>query len=128
MGFLKSVVKLNAKLTSGLNFVLRFCLTNFRFGSFPLFSLLFFPIFRSIIEENARDFEYAVASPRRVVCKSNFRMPLCKVLLSVSSCQCFYFSKLGFRLTSSGKMNVSPIRSIAFLSNDFKAFFMGVAP
>ena len=117
-----------AKVISGFNPGLRFCLTNFRFGSFPLFSLLFFPIFRSIIEENARDFEYAVASPRRVVCKSNFRMPLCKVLLSVSSCQCLYFSKLGFRLTSSGQMNVSPIRSIAFLSNDCKAFFMGVVP
>ena len=117
-----------AKVISGSNFGFSFCLTNFRFGSFPLFSLLFFAISRSIIEENAGNSEYAVASLRRVVCKSNFRMPLCKVLLSVSSCQCLYFSKLGFRLTSSGKMNVSPIRSIAFLSNDCKAFFMGVEP
>ena len=119
---------MNVKLISGLISTLRFCTTNFRFGSFPPFSVLFFAVFRSIIEENAGNFEYAVASLRRVVCKSNFRMPLCKVLHSVSSCQCFYFSKLGFRLTSSCKMTVSPIRSIAFLSNDCKAFFMGVAP
>ena len=109
------------KVTSSSNSGFCFCLTNFRFGSFPPFSVLFFAIFRSIIEENAGNFEYAVASLRRVVCKSNFRMPLCKVLRSVTSCQCFYFSKLGFRLTSSGQMTVSPICSIAFLSNDFKA-------
>ena len=90
MEFPKSFYRqLNAKLTSGLNFVLCFCLTNFRFASFLAFSRLSFAIFRSIIEENARDFEYAVAGPRKVVCKSNFRMPQCKVLRSVSSCQRF---------------------------------------
>ena len=40
----------------------------------------------------------------------------------------FYFNRLGFRQTSSGGMTFSPIRSIAFLSNVCRAFFMGVIP
>ena len=42
---------------------------------------------------------------------------------------CFiYFNSSGFRQISSGGMISSPSFSIAFLLNDFKAFFMGVEP
>ena len=40
------------------------------------FSVLFFSVYRSIIEENAWDFEYVVARLRRVACMSYFRMAL----------------------------------------------------
>ena len=68
-------------------------------------------------------------APRKSVARVTSGRIECKAIPFVSSCQfVFYFNRLGFRQTSSGGMTFSPIRSIAFLSNVCKAFFMGVMP
>ena len=82
----KSELKLNAKLTSGLNSAILFCQTNFWFGYFSAFFQLFFHVFGDIIKKNAWIFGYTKSAPRTHRCKSNFWMPLCMVIHFVSSC------------------------------------------
>ena len=118
---------MNAKLTSGLLFLFSFCRTNFWFRHFCLFNCFFFSFLNSIIKLNQWIFEHTNQAPRnhgaRVTSGCLWIRLSFRILLPV-----FYFNSSGFRWTSSGRMISSPSFSIAFLSNDFKALFIGVSP
>ena len=84
--FWKNLSKLIAKLTSGLNPQEKFCKSNFWFDFFALLSRLFFSVRKPITIKNAWFFERTKASIQKVVCKSNFWMPISIAILFVSSC------------------------------------------
>ena len=68
-------------------------------------------------------------APRKSVARVTSGRINARLSLSYPPASLFsYFNRLGFRQTASGGMTFSPIRSIAFLSNVCRAFFMGVIP